>query len=117
MPPFGYNQGRQPPGMKPHLVVKLRPGWSYDSKHRLFVTTSGKSFSPRESLPRGTRISYMVPDLAKRALKSLSRDERNLARYLQIIMPKGMDPNDYLDSVGRWDCTEEVSLPPEISLP
>ena len=116
-PPVGYDQGRQPAGMKPHLVVKLKSGWSYDPKHRRFVEVRGKSLSPGKSLPDGARIVYMVPDLVTRSPESLTKDERDLARYLQILLPEGVDPSHYIDTVRQWECAEEVRLPPEISLP
>ena len=113
----GYDQGRQPEGMKPHLVVKLKSGWSYDAKGRRFVEAGGASLKPSTLLADGARIVYMVPDLITRKQETLSDDERDLARYLHIFVPEGVDPRSYIDAIGRWECVEEVRLPPEISLP
>jgi len=113
----GYDLGHGPANMRPHLVVKLKRKWSYDSRRRMFVETSGKKFSPKKDLPKNTRIIYMVKDLAKEPTDLLSKAERNLARYIQVIMPKGKDPAEYLPILKYWECVEEVRLPPEISLP
>lgn len=116
-PIAGYNLGRGPADIKPYLVVKLKRKWFYDLRRRMFVESSGKKFSPKEDLPKNTRIVYMTPDLAKKPMNSLLKDERDLVRYLQVILPKGINPTKYLPILKRWKCTEEVRFPPEISLP
>ena len=112
----GHTSGG-PLDMKPHLVIKLKDGWVFDSTQRVFVTATGKKLSPKADLPRQSRIVYMTPDLAKQPPDALSKEERNLVKYLQVLLPKGTDPAAYLSVVNRWECVEEVRLPPEISLP
>ena len=106
-----------PLDLKPHLVVKLKDAWGFDAARCIFLTATGKKFSPREDLPKQSRIVFMTPDLAKRRPETLSKEERNLAQYLQVILPKGTDAAAYIPVVNRWECVEEVKLPPEISLP
>ena len=103
--------------LKPHLVVKLKRAWLFDSERRIFLSDTGKKFSPKADLPGRSRIVYMSPELANQSRDKLSKEELNLARYLQIIFPKDTKPTKYLDVIGQWECVEEVRLPPEISLP
>ena len=98
-------------------MVKLKKAWVFDSVRRIFLSATGNKFSPKADLPGRSRIIYMTPDLAKQPPEALSKEERNLSRYLQVILPKGTNPSDYISIVGRWECVEEVRLPPEISLP
>lgn len=98
-------------------MVKLKRGWSFDSERRVFLSGTGKKFPPKADLPKRSRIVYMSPDLANQAPGKLTKDERNLSRYLQIIFPKGTIPKKYIDVIEHWECVEKVRLPPEISLP
>lgn len=111
------NPGRAPKGIRPHLVVKLKRGWRYDSSRRAFVRVSGDGRTSPEGLPRRTRIVHMVPDLARADPSSLSQDQCELAHYVQVIPPKHIDASKYLPVVRRWACVEEAWLSPEISLP
>lgn len=114
---IGYKAAKAPKGIPPHLVVKLKRGWRYQDSARVFVSSRGQEFAPYGRLPRRGRIVYMVPDLAHADPKSLSKDERDLARYMQVILPKGTAAPDYLAVVRNWPCSEEAQLPTEISLP
>ena len=107
----------KPGAVKPHLVVKLKAGYTLDRKDEKFVSSEGRSFSPGAALPKGSSVVAMVPALARVAPGKLSEHEANLARYVHIVLPKGKDPGKYLTIVQAWECVEEASLPPQISLP
>ena len=102
---------------RPHLVVQLEPGWSYDATHRAFVSADGRKVSPRGDLPKGSRILPAAPTLAGRPAASLSAAEEDLARYIQIVLPAGEDPAAYRAAVAGWECVADVQLPPKVSLP
>ena len=106
-----------PKGMRPHLVVKLKPDWRHDATRGAFVSRAGENLSPGDDLPPGSRIEPMVRQFAEADPKTLSEDERNLARYVYVILPKRIIASDCLETVRQWACVEEVRLPPEISLP
>ena len=106
-----------PQGVRPHLVVKLKPEWRYDTSGGMFVSAGGEGLSPAKDLPARSRIEPMVPQLAEADPAELSEDERNLARYVNVIFPKQIAASDYLATVGQWACVEEVRPSPEISLP
>ena len=110
-------QSKPPKSIRPHLVVKLKRGWRYlESKH-LFVSSEKKKFLPHADLPPGTHIVYVVPHLARSHLRRLSKDEQELARYVNVILPKGTSSIDYLNVLKKWMCVDKVQIPPEISLP
>ncbi len=105
------------PGPAPvhsHLVVKLKSGWKFDPLKRVFVPTRGERFSPKGDLPPRSRI---VPLLACPPRPPLSKDERELARTLQIILPKGQNAAHSLKRVQKWPCVAEAYVGPDISLP
>ncbi len=104
-------------GEKSHLVVKLKAGWSFNPARRLFISKDGRRLSPGRNLPKNSRIVHMTPGLARTPPEALSEDEQILARYLQVILPKGKRPSAHLAAIRKWECVEEVTLPPQISLP
>lgn len=108
---------RLPKGVRRPLVIKLKPGWRYESAGRKFVCKTGRSLRPSADLPKGSRISYMIPSLQRVDPKKLSADERDLARYIHIILPKGTEPAKHLRPVREWDCVDEAYVQPEVSLP
>jgi len=113
MPP----PGEPIPGMRPHLVLKLRPGWRFDPRASAFVDARGRRCAEAEPLPSGTTFLPVSPTLQRKRAARLSTAERDLTRYFQIVLPPGADPRAYLDAVRRWPCAAEVQLPPIVSLP
>ena len=109
-----------PPGSQVRIPieVKLKPRWRYDPARRVFVSaTPGQTFDPRGELPRNSRIVYKVPALAGADVKGLSAPEKELRRYMQVILPPGQSPSQYLDAVRAWPSVAEASTGPQISLP
>ena len=76
-----------------------------------------KRFNPFADLPKNTRIVYKVPALAKADPAKLSKSERDLRRYMQVILPKGESPADYIEAIRAWPSVEDAWVAPEISLP
>jgi hypothetical protein len=97
--------------------LKLKPGWSLDQSRRVFESHSGEKFTPRGDLPKKSKIVYKVPTLAGADPSKLSKGERDLQRYVQVILPPGESPADYVDLVRKWPCVAEAHIAPEISLP
>ena len=104
-------------GLKLYLRVRLKPGWSWDIGRRRFVSEAGRELAPGEDLPAGSKVVPVAPGLAKASLGSLSADEEQLARHLQVILPAGADPAQLLPRLRRWECVEKAEPPPDISLP
>lgn len=98
------------------IDCKLKPGWRYDEARGVFVGTGGAAFAP-PALPKRARIVYKVPSLARSARRGLSAAERDLQRYMQIILPTARAAKPLLAAVQSWPCFEEAHLAPEISLP
>jgi hypothetical protein len=99
------------------LDFKLKSGWHFETKRRAFESDSGEKFSPRGDLPEGSRIVYKVPNLAKADESKLSKHERDLRRYMQVILPEGESPAAYLRAVRAWPPVEEANVGPDVSLP
>lgn len=95
---------------------KLKRGWHYDEATEVFVSATGIQFTPGP-LPRGTRIAYKVPALARSSPDQLSKAERDLRRYMHVILPSSSAPEKHLKTVQAWPCVEEAHLAPEVSLP
>ena len=104
-------------GIKVPVEVKLKRKYSYDSSRRVFRSESGEQFKPSGSLPKNTRIVYKVPALADVDAAKLSNAEKDLRRYMQVILPEGESPADYVEAIRAWPSVEEAWIAPEISLP
>jgi hypothetical protein len=95
---------------------KLKPGWRYDEAKGVFVDPKGVEFTaPR--LPKNSRILYKIPSLARSKTKGLSKAERDLQRYMQVILPSPRSAKAVLETLQSLPSVEEVHLAPEISLP
>lgn len=99
------------------IDLKLKSKWRFDTSRRVFVTDSGQEFAPRGELPKNSRIVYKVPSLVEADEAKLSKYEKDLRRYMQVILPAGESPADYVNVVRAWPCVEEAQVAPEISLP
>jgi hypothetical protein len=94
----------------------LKPGRRYDEAKGVFVDPKGVEFTaPR--LPKNSRILYKVPSLAGSAVKGLSKAEKDLQRYMQVILPSPRSAKAVLETLRSLLAVEEVHLAPEISLP
>lgn len=97
--------------------LKLKPKWRFDSSRRVFESDSGQRFTPRGDLPNNSRIVYKVPSLAEADEDKLSKFERDLRRYMQVILPAGESPEEYVELIRAWPCVARVHVAPEVSLP
>ena len=97
------------------IDLKLKPGWRYDEKRAVFVGPKGEAHPA--SLPKGARIVYKVPNLSSSSRRSLSPAERDLSRYLQVILPTGRGVEKLVPLVQSWPAIEEAHVTPQISLP
>lgn len=98
------------------INFRLRAGWSYDAEAREFVGPKGERVAA-EGLPKTSKVLFTVPSLQERPVAELSAPEKKLLRSMQAILPRGYQAEEYLDVVRAWAAVEDVSLPPEISLP
>jgi len=98
------------------IDYKLKTGWRYDTVKKVFIDAKGTEFAP---LPLGNKslIVYKVPGLAGVTPKGLSKAERDLQRYMQVILPPSRSPEELVKTVQSWPCVEEAHVAPEISLP
>jgi hypothetical protein len=99
------------------VEVKLKPRWRFNPSRRLFESDAGKTFSPRGDLPKRSKLVYKVPSLAKVDKSKLSRHERDLQRYMQVILPTDQSAADYVAVIRSWPSVAEAHVAPEVSLP
>lgn len=104
-------------GVRTPIDVKVKKGWRFDPNRRVFSSTSGETFAPAPTLPAGSRIEYKVPALAAADPAGLSAPERDLARYLHVILPEGKSPHDFVEAVRAWPPVESAEVAPDVSLP
>ena len=104
-------------GVRTPLDFKLKPGWHFDTKRGTFESAAGERFSPRGDLPKGSRIVYKVPNLARADPSKLNEHERDLRSYMQVILPRGESPEKYLQVIRSLPPVEEAHIGPEVSLP
>jgi hypothetical protein len=97
--------------------LKLKPGWRFDQHRRVFVSEAGERVTPGADLPKRSRVVPTVPSLASADEATLSPAERDLRRYIQVILPPGEPPDRYVDAVRAWPCVEQAEVGPEVSLP
>jgi len=95
----------------------LKAGWSFDTKNRLFTSESGETFSPFSGLPKGSRVVYKVPRLARANVSKLSDAERALRPHMQLILPAGETATKYRRAVHAWPVVEAAQVGPQVSLP
>jgi len=95
---------------------KLKPGWRYDEAKGIFVNSRGAQFAP-PPLPKKTRILYKVPGLARSSSRGLSKAERDLQLYMQVLLLPSGAPEQYVKTIQTWPCVEEAHVAPEVSLP
>lgn len=103
--------------IKPQIDFKLKPNWRFDAAKRVFTSDSGEQFSLGEDLPEDAKVVYKTPNSARASAAGMSREEKELRQYMQVILPKGESPAEYLKMVRSWPCVAEAHTGPQISLP
>ena len=100
---------------RPHLVLRLRKGWSYDPRARCFRKEGCEPVRPGGDLPKNTRIQLQIPALARQRKRTPEEDD--LARAIQVVPPRGAQLKRVLSRVSAWPCVEKGWVAPEPSLP
>jgi hypothetical protein len=110
---------RKPSGTKigVPIDVTLKPGWHLDPRRGVLESAQGERFSLRGKLPKGTRTVRKVTPASLGEPVSRSPAERDLERYLQVILPPGEAAADHVATVGAWPGIETAHVGPDISLP
>src|SRR3990172_13191565 len=101
---------RRPANIRVPVELKRKPGWRFEPTSRLFLSKSGKRFTPHHDLPKNSRIVYKVPHLAKADAVSLSKHEGDLRRYMQVILPAPESPQAHLPAIRAWPSVAEAHV-------
>jgi hypothetical protein len=110
-------ESKKQPKTKPHLIIWVKKGWHFNEESYQFVSDEGQCVETKADLPAGTRLEYRVPELVQKSPDLLSKDEADLLRYFNIMLPPGSTPSEWLVIVKKWPCVQDLHLPPEVSLP
>lgn len=116
-PSRGFSRSGPPPGAEPYVLVRLAPGWRLESN--AFVSGADR-IGLSDSLPPGALARAHVPALASRDPKTLSEPERELARYVQVRLPKGALPKAIRAAraaLEKLAAVEQATVPPAPELP
>jgi hypothetical protein len=117
MPPPGFAHATAPQDLAPVIAATLEPGWRIVSAHGVFERIGAEPLDVAADLPKGSRVVYTVPTLAEADPAKLGAPERDLARHVRVILPRGADPVEVLGVVKRWACIERAQVAPSPSLP
>jgi len=104
-------------GVRLPVEVKLKARYRYDPQKRVLESDAGAQFKPSADLPKNTRIVSKVPSLDHADSAGLSKAEKDLQRYIQVILPEGESAADYVDVIRSWPGVEQVWVAPQPSLP
>jgi hypothetical protein len=99
------------------VELRLKPGWRYDERNARFVADDGEQCAPGEDLPKGSRIALKLPALARPGRAALSKPEKELLRFVQVLLPARFSAADYVDRISSWPCVAEVRVAPAVGLP
>ncbi len=99
------------------VEATLKSGWRYDARRRMFVSDKGMTFKPGGELPKRSRIVSKVHGLVGSKARQLSAPQRDLLRYLQVILPPDESAAAYVDTVRAWPCIADAQVGPDVSLP
>lgn len=113
----GYTHGEAPPAPTRALTLTLKPGWWFDAHAGAFVSADGSRTPIADRLPAGSRLVPTAPAVAQRPPAKRSAPERELARYVQLLLPADADAEATLRLVQGWDMVERAVRPPHVSLP
>jgi len=102
---------------KPHLIIRIKEEWHFDEKAKQFVSEDGRRVDVKANLPSRSHVEYRVPKLAKARKGTLSKDEANMLRYFNVMLPAGSDPSQYLEVVKKWPCVKKADPPRDVRLP
>ena len=92
--------------------MRLAPGWRLGAAGAVFVLNH-----ERIELPAGCKVRPHIPALAAQPDAQLSTAERDLARYVQVLLPANAKKKAVRALLEKLDYVEAVTEPPAISLP
>jgi hypothetical protein len=111
----GFTRGTAPP-TAPYLIVQLKPAWRADLTADAFVHGRRK-IRLHDLIGAGVSLAPHIPAVAEKAPRSLSAQERELARFVQVRTTLPSQLRDAAKRLKQCDAVDAVILPPEVSLP
>ena len=85
------------PAIRPQLLLKLERGWRLEATGRL-VSPYGEAI-PLAGLPEGSELQSVLPGSPGERASSA---ERELRRFVRVLLPSGVDAEDVLSPADAW---------------
>lgn len=111
--PAGWSHGEAPAG-PPFLTLRLKPGWKLAADGR--AVTRGRKDRVAPELPAGAELVPAIP-LPRAPRGQATAAEAELLRFVQLRLPPGTAPAEWLARVRAWEFVESVQAAPEAGLP
>ena len=100
-----------------HLILRVRDGWRLNHDGSTFVAADGQQIDTAEVLPCTVTVEPRFPQLHSADQRSLTKDERDLTRYFNVLLPATAPLAEIQAALRVLPFCEQVDMPPEISLP
>lgn len=124
--PAGFSHGEAPAGGA-FLTLRLKAGWMLDASGQVVRSSpsgqAGRAPSPPAELPAlpdgASFVAAMPqPQASVRAQKRRAKAaQAELARFVQLHLPKGAAPDVWLARAQAWEFVESAQMPPSAALP
>ena len=111
----GYTHGTAEHAV-PYLIVQLKPDWHADFAANELVS-GRKRVALAEIARADVSLQPHIPALAGRSRRSLSPEERELLRFVQVRVSSKQAANKLAKRLAEHEAIEHVSIAPEVSLP
>jgi len=112
----GFTRGAGPPKLPRYLVVRLKKGWHFEADSGRFVAAR-KSIDARSLLPKGAEVRPHIPQPAGAPGERASAAEKELARFVQVVLPRNADLRVAQRRIEELEAVQDVHVSPEVELP
>jgi len=112
----GLSYGESPPHLRAYLVLRLAPGWELDETRGGF-SAGAELLSFPKALPAGATVRSHVSVSAAKPGKARLPAERELARYVQVLLPRGTRMEAVRAAFAALRCVETIFESPPAGLP
>ena len=88
----------------PFIAIKLKRGWTLEADSAALLSP------PRRVVPELPSGARLQPALEVPPPSQPTAAERELARYLHVVLPDGVDPEAVLETVLGWRFVESAEV-------
>lgn len=114
--PQGMTHAEAARAVQPRLILRLAEGWRLDPDKGVLAPDKQIAGNPFPTLPSGSQLIPLLPGTTSRSRRQ-TRDERDLAAMVQLLLPIGTDARIWAKQLGDSAAVESVQLAPTAALP